>query len=185
VTAIGAAPPGRAGSFGGRRRGRVEAAGQPLEAVAEPLDAGLVRLRLVRQVVGLAAELVGVDGQGGRLGVEPPGAGIVALCAVGFAALRYPSALSLAGMRLLTFGTVGYSTLGIIYRDGVKRAGRVGFAIFAGGCLLIQMYAGMSGEDAFYEIGRCLLALACGPIGALIAIRLYNTREAADRGPIG
>ena len=61
----------------------------------------------------------------------------------------------------------------------------VGFAIFAGGCLLMQMYAGMSGEDAFYEIGRCMLALACGLIGSLIAIRLYNTREAADRDPLG
>jgi hypothetical protein len=106
---------------------------------------------------------------------------VVALCAVSFAALRFPNALSLAGMRLLTFGTVGYSILGIIYRHGVKRAGWVGFAIFAGGCLLIQMYAGMSGEDPLYEIGRCMLALACGVIGWLIAIRLYNTREAADR----
>ena len=110
---------------------------------------------------------------------------IVALCALSFAALRYPNAWSLAGMRLLTFGAVGYSVLGIIYRDGVKRAGSVGFAIFAGGCLLMQMYAGMSGEPAFDEIGRCMLALACGLIGSLIAIRLYNTREAADRGSIG
>ena len=110
---------------------------------------------------------------------------IVALCAVGFAALRYPNAWSLAGMRLLTFGAVGYSVLGIIYRDGVKRAGWVGFAVFAGGCLLMQMYAGMSGEDAFYEVGRCMLALACGLIGSLIAIRFYNTRQAADSGPRG
>ena len=110
--------------------------------------------------------------------------GIVVLCAVGFAALRYPNALSLAGMRLLTFGAVGYSVLGIIYRDGVKRAGWVGFAVFAGGCLLTEMPAGKS-EDAFNEIGRCMLALACGLIGSLIAIRLYNTREAADRGPRG
>jgi hypothetical protein len=88
-------------------------------------------------------------------------------------------------MRLLTFGTVGYSILGIIYRNGAKRAGWVGFAVFAGGCLLMQMYAGMSGEYAFYEIGRCMLALACGLIGSLIAMRLYNTREAADREPRG
>jgi hypothetical protein len=93
--------------------------------------------------------------------------------------------LSLAGMRLLTFGAVGYSVLGIIYRDGVKRAGWVGFAIFAGGCLLTQMPVGRSDDYAFYEIGRCMLALACGLIGSLIAIRLYNTREAADRGSIG
>ena len=110
---------------------------------------------------------------------------IVVLSAVCFAALRYPSAWSLAGMRLLTFGTVGYSILGIIYRDGVKRAGWVGFAIFAGGCLLMQMYAGLSDEPAGVEIERCMLALACGLIGSLIAIRLYNTREAADREPIG
>jgi hypothetical protein len=110
---------------------------------------------------------------------------IVALWAVSFAALRYPNALSLAGMRLLTFGAVGYSILGIIYRDGVKRAGRVGFAIFAGGCLLMQLYAGMPSEDALYEIGRCMFAFACGLIGSLIAIRLYNTREAPDRESIG
>jgi hypothetical protein len=110
---------------------------------------------------------------------------IVALCAVGFAALRYPNALSLAGMRLLTFGAVGYSVLGIIYRDGVKRAGWVGFAVFAGGCLLTQMPIGRSDEYAFTEIGRCMLALACGLIGLLIAIRLYNTREVADRGMRG
>jgi hypothetical protein len=109
---------------------------------------------------------------------------IVALCAVGFAALRYPNAWSLAGMRLLTFGAVGYSVLGIIYRDGVKRAGWVGFAVFAGGCLLTQMPVGRSDESAFNEIGRCMLALACGLIGSLIAIRLYNAREAGDRpGP--
>jgi hypothetical protein len=109
---------------------------------------------------------------------------MVVLCAVGFAALRYPNDLSLLGMRLLTFGTVGYSVLGIIYRDGVKRAGWVGLAVFAGGCLLMQMCAESSGERAFEKIVQCMLALACGLIGSIIAIRLYNTREAADRGAI-
>jgi hypothetical protein len=62
--------------------------------------------------------------------------GLMALilgAAVGVAALRNADDNWAGGMMLATALLIGVATLGAVYQSGRRRAGRVGFAVFAGG----------------------------------------------------
>ncbi len=63
--------------------------------------------------------------------------GIVVVCAVGIAALRYASELWENILFTLTLGLLAFALLGAIYRRGPRRAFWVGFALIGWGYLLL------------------------------------------------
>lgn len=72
--------------------------------------------------------------------------GLVVVVAVGVAALRSASEDWAGIVLMLTLGLLGVALLGVIFRDGPRRAFWSGFALFGGGYLTLTMAPWFSAE---------------------------------------